>query len=75
VKGGLLEGRVLDEAQVDALAKIPDRETMQSQVAAMFIAPAQFLASASNNLVSHLAGCAKSQHEAESTNDEDKAGD
>ncbi|MCQ2504302.1 MAG: 50S ribosomal protein L10 [Saccharofermentans sp.] len=32
IKGGIVEGRVADKAEIDALAKVPDKETLYSQV-------------------------------------------
>ena len=32
IKGGIIEGRVADKAEIDALAKVPDKETLYSQV-------------------------------------------
>ena len=62
VKGGLLDGKVLSTDAVEDLAKIPDKETLQGQVAGSMISPAQILASCASSLVSHLASCAKSRH-------------
>ena len=32
IKGGIVEGRFADKAEIDALAKVPDKETLYSQV-------------------------------------------
>lgn len=32
IKGGIIEGRFADKAEIDALAKVPDKETLYSQV-------------------------------------------
>ena len=32
IKGGIIEGRVAEKAEIDALAKVPDKETLYSQV-------------------------------------------
>jgi len=63
IRGGLFEGKVLSKEDVTELAKIPDKETLLSQTAGMFLSPVQFLPSAAKSLVSHLAGCAKARHE------------
>ena len=63
IRGGLFEGKVLTKEEVDAMAKIPDKETLLAQAAGMFLSPVQFLPSAAKSLVSHLAGCAKARHE------------
>jgi large subunit ribosomal protein L10 len=44
VKGGLLEGKVIGEEQVKALAAIPDRMTLIAQLLAMLTAPMRKLA-------------------------------
>jgi large subunit ribosomal protein L10 len=63
IKGGLFEGKVLSVEDVDELAKIPDKPTLLAQTVGMFLSPVQYLPSAAKSLVSHLAGCAKAQHE------------
>jgi len=63
IRGGLFEGKVLTKEDVNAMAKIPDKETLLAQTAGMFLSPVQFLPSAAKSLVSHLAGCAKARHE------------
>src|SRR5207237_4156578 len=45
VKGGLLGSKVIDAASVNALAELPSREQMLSQIAGLFAAPAQQFAS------------------------------
>jgi large subunit ribosomal protein L10 len=45
VKGGLLEGSILDSAQTKALADLPSRPEMLSLLAGLFEAPAQQVAS------------------------------
>ncbi len=61
VKGGFFEGRVLSVEDVAQMAKIPDKETLQGQVAAMFLSPAQLLASCGKAVLEHFAGCAKAR--------------
>lgn len=39
IKGGLVEGRVIDQGRVDSLAKIPSREILLAQVVAGFKSP------------------------------------
>ncbi|MEC8934689.1 MAG: 50S ribosomal protein L10, partial [Planctomycetota bacterium] len=63
IRGGLFEGKVLTKEEVNAMAKIPDKETLLAQAAGMFLSPVQFLPSAAKSLVAHLAGCAKARHE------------
>ncbi|GHV00290.1 50S ribosomal protein L10 [Clostridia bacterium] len=44
VKGGLLEGKVISDAQVNTLAAIPDKKTLVAQLLAMLTAPVRKLA-------------------------------
>lgn len=44
VKGGLLEGRVLDAASAQQLARMPGRRELQSMLAGQIVAPARRLA-------------------------------
>lgn len=62
-KGGLLSGRLLSPQEVDELAKIPDRDTLQGMVAGMFASPFEVLSRSADSLVTHLAGCAKARHQ------------
>ena len=55
IKGGLLNGDVLDEAQVRELADLPSREELLSSIAGGFAAPLQQIASMMNNLLSEMA--------------------
>ncbi len=41
VKGGVLEGRLIEESDTKALAKLPSREVLLSQIAGAFKAPMQ----------------------------------
>lgn len=56
IKGGVLSGGLLDEAQVRELAELPSREELLSQLAGGLAAPLQQLASMMNNLLSEVAG-------------------
>ena len=55
IKGGLLNGEVLDEAQVRQLADLPSRDELLSSLAAGLAAPLQQMASMMNNLLSEMA--------------------
>lgn len=44
IKGGLFEGRVLDAAQAQLLAKLKPRDVLLAELAAMLLAPVQKLA-------------------------------
>ncbi|MBA52262.1 MAG: 50S ribosomal protein L10, partial [Acidimicrobiaceae bacterium] len=55
IKGGLLNGDLLDEAQVRELADLPSREELLSSIAGGLAAPLQQIASMMNNLLSEMA--------------------
>ena len=44
VKGGILEGEVIDAAAVTALGELPSKEVLLAQVASCFQAPIQRMA-------------------------------
>jgi len=56
VKGGMLEGRALDVAQVKKLASMPSREQMLSELGAGFQAPMAAFVGALNGLLYMFAG-------------------
>ena len=56
VKGGLLDGRSLDEAQVKKLASMPSREQMLAELGAGFQAPMAAFVGALNGLLYMFAG-------------------
>ena len=56
VKGGLLEGQALDEAQVRKLATMPSREQMLAELGASFQAPLSMFLGAMNALLTNFAG-------------------
>ena len=56
VKGGMLEGRALDVAQVKKLASMPSREQMLSELGAGFQAPRAAFVGALNGLLYMFAG-------------------
>ncbi|MDP7066440.1 MAG: 50S ribosomal protein L10, partial [Acidimicrobiales bacterium] len=55
IKGGLLDGELLDEAQVRELADLPSRDELLSSIAGGLAAPLQQIASMMNNLLSEMA--------------------
>lgn len=59
MRGALLEGEYIDESRVGALAKMPNRADLLSQVASQAIAPGGKLASAINSGGARIAGCIK----------------
>lgn len=54
IKAGLLTGKVIDAAGVDALAKLPAREVLLAQVAGAFASPLTAFASVSSGLLRQL---------------------
>ena len=56
VKGGLLEGQPVNEAQVKKLASLPPREQMLSELGASFQAPLAAMLGAMNALLMNFAG-------------------
>ena len=54
IKGGLLNGEVLDEAQVLQLADLPSRDELLTSLAVGLAAPLQQMASMMNNLLSEM---------------------
>lgn len=63
IKGGLLQGKTLDAAGVEQLAKLPDTATLQRNVAGLFLGPLSHLASVTQSLVSQFAGCVRAHRE------------
>ena len=60
IKGGLLNGEVLDETQVRQLADLPSRDELLTSLAAGLAAPLQQMASMMNNLLSEMANLLQS---------------
>ena len=65
IKGGVVEGRGLDTAGVDALSKSPSREELLSKIAGMILAPGANLAALVGAPGANLAGLVKSVSEKE----------
>lgn len=70
VRGGMFQGQALSAADVQRLADIPEPDALRSQILSMFLSPLSHMSSCAQSLVSHLAGCAKAQHEAGGGGDE-----
>ena len=60
VKGGLLDGQALNEAQVKKLATMPSREQMLAELGASFQAPLSMFLGAMNSLLTNVAGVLES---------------
>jgi len=63
VKTGILDGDILDVAQITALADLPSREVLLSQLLAVINAPATQLARTLNEPAASLARVIKAKHE------------
>jgi len=59
IRGGFLEGRVLDGAGAAALAKLPNRRELQALAAGQVLSPGARLAGAVINPGGMIAGCIK----------------
>ncbi|NLZ39027.1 MAG: 50S ribosomal protein L10 [Firmicutes bacterium] len=56
IKGGLLEGDLIDQARIKALAALPSREVLLAQVAGAFAAPMAGFAGAAQALLQKFVG-------------------
>jgi large subunit ribosomal protein L10 len=55
LRGGYADGRVLDAGSVQKIAKLPDRQTLLTQLVTCMVAPAQRLAGCFNAVPAQLA--------------------
>jgi len=55
IKGGVLDGEVIDAAQIQALADLPSREVLQAQFLGVLQTPARQLATVLNESIASLA--------------------
>ncbi|WP_419917172.1 50S ribosomal protein L10 [Candidatus Poriferisodalis sp.] len=56
IKGGVLAGTLLSDAQVRELADLPSRDELMAQMLGAFAAPLNALASMMNNLIGEVSG-------------------
>ena len=56
IKGGVLSGTLLSDAQVRELADLPSRDDLMAQMLGAFAAPLTALASMMNNLIGEVSG-------------------
>ena len=63
VKGGVMDGMVLDPAQASALAKLPTKADLQSRISGQIIGPAARLSAQFTAPASRIAGAIKSHIE------------
>ncbi len=54
IKGGLLEGQLLNQADVEGLADIPDTQALYGQIAGLFQAPVRNLATATQQIITKV---------------------
>jgi large subunit ribosomal protein L10 len=55
IKGAFLEGGVISTAQVEALSRLPDRDTLRAMIAGLVVQPMQNIASLVNETVAQVA--------------------
>jgi large subunit ribosomal protein L10 len=55
IRGGLLEGKILDEAEVRQLATIPDKPTLYAMLASTVVAPVTSVANLVNDMIAGVA--------------------
>lgn len=74
VRGGMLEGNLLDASDAAALADVPDRPTLQAQLLGVISGPARGLAMVINGNQSALARVLQARIDAEGGSDSDSEG-
>ncbi len=65
IRGGFFQGRVLQPADIERLAAIPEPEVLRQQVMSQFLAPLTHMSSCAKSLTAHFAGCVKAHHDAQ----------
>lgn len=55
IRGGMLEGKILDEAEVRQLATIPDKPALYAMLASAVVAPVSSVASLLNDVIAGVA--------------------
>lgn len=60
IKGGVLAGSLLTEAQVRELADLPSRDQLMAEMLGTFTAPLSAIASMMNNLIGEVSGLVQS---------------
>lgn len=73
IKGGAVDGTIINAAQVDDITKLPSREALIGRVAALAIAPAQRVVSLANAPASGLLGQLKTLAEGASSEGDGEA--
>lgn len=54
IKGGFLEGNLLDLDEIDRLSKLPDKDGLRSMIAGLVVRPVQDIATLVNNCVAQV---------------------
>ena len=63
IRGGFVEGQVLDKSGVELLAKSPDKKTLRAMMCGALLGPARGIAGALNAVAGGLARCLKARME------------
>jgi large subunit ribosomal protein L10 len=63
IRGGFVEGQILDKGGVELLARSPDKKTLRAMMCGAILGPARGLAGALNALGSGMARCLKARME------------
>lgn len=63
IRGGFVEGQVLDKGGVELLARSPDKKTLRAMMCGAILGPARGLAGALNAVSAGLARCLKARME------------
>jgi large subunit ribosomal protein L10 len=63
IRGGFVEGQLLDKGGVELLAKSPDKKTLRAMMCGALMGPARGLAGALNAVTGGLARCLKARME------------
>jgi len=63
IRAGILDGEVLDTAQIEALADLPPMEVLQAQLLGLLLTPAQQLVRTLNEPASALARVLQAKHD------------
>jgi large subunit ribosomal protein L10 len=63
IRGGFVEGQILDKGAVELLARSPDKKTLRAMMCGAILGPARGLAGALNAVTAGLARCVKARME------------
>jgi len=63
IRGGFVEGTVLDKGGVELLARMPDKKTLRAMMCGALLGPARGIAASMNAVLAGLARCIKERTE------------